>query len=200
MNYIFGNAVVGLPSLVGVIFGLMLYLKGGCFFIYPAIMLFAPLILLLIARSVMHSRPRTAWLLIELWIFSAVAVTAFATAFVTWVSLDTPVAKLLGASGLDAEHVKAITGIFIGAVSTYVALVWTKDIGDAEGVFWPSTQFKSAIDKAFTQLLPRPNNDSKIYQASYQKNVDDYGEIGWGFSARWKRAKVFAEYLRQAPH
>lgn len=200
MSYIFGNAVVGLPSLVGVILGLILYVKGGCFFIYPAIMFFAPLILLLIARSIMHTHPRKAWILIELWIFSAVAVTTFATAFVAWVSLDTPVAALLSSSGLDTEHIKAITGIFVGAVSTYVALVWTKDIGDAEGVFWPSTQFKSAIGKAFTQLSPEPNQASKVYQASYQKNVDDYGDIGWGFFARWKRAKVFAEYLRQAPH
>jgi hypothetical protein len=200
MNYIFGNAVVGLPSLGGVILGLMLYLKGGCFFIYPAIMLFVPLILLLIAKSIMHTHPRTAWILIELWIFSAVAVTTFATAFVIWASLDTPVDKLLSSSGLDAEHVKAVSGIFIGAVSTYVALVWTKDIGDAQGVFWPSTQFKSAIGKAFMQLHPEPNQTERVYQASYQKNVDDYGDIGWGFSARWKRAKVFAEYLRQAAH
>ncbi len=200
MNYILGNAVIGLPSLIGVILGLKLYAAGCRFAIYPAFMFVGPLVLLIIAKSIIHKMPRLAWAFIEIWILAAVAVTAFATAVVTWVSLDTPINQIFNTPGLSADQTKGISGVFVGAVSTYVALVWTKDIGDAQGAFWPSTQFKDAMDKAFHRLQPPPGNTTKAYQAIYQNTVDDYGNIGWGFRARLARANVLAAYIRQLPN
>jgi hypothetical protein len=192
MNYVFGNAIVGLPSLIGVILGLKLYVDGFRFAIYPAILLVVPLILLVIAKSIMHKFPMLARAFIEVWIASAIAVTGFATAFVTWITLDSPISQLFKTSGLNADQIKAISAAFVAAVSTYVALAWTKDIGDAKGFFWPSTQFKNAMGGAFPRLQPPQPNGGVVYQACFMDTVAGYGNIGWGFCARKKRADILA--------
>jgi hypothetical protein len=118
---------------------------------------------------------------------------------VTWITIDTPINYLFSTATLTADESKTISGVFVGAVSTYVALVWTKDIGDAKGLFWPSTRFYSAVGKLFKRLTPRPPNTSVEYAACYLDTVEGYGDIGWDFMARFRRAKVLANYIRQHP-
>jgi hypothetical protein len=195
MNYVAGNAIVGLPALVGVVLGLKLYVEGRGFAPWIVGMLVIPVIALLIARAVMHKYPRFGSILIEIWILSAVGVTALATALIIWVGLNAPFTWIVDTSALKAEDVKAISSSFLAAISTYVALVWTKDIGDAKGFFWPSTQFKSAMALAFKRLTPEPPGTAPVYQATYQDVVENYGNLGWKFSARRQRAKIFADYL-----
>ena len=73
--------------------------------------------------------------------------------------------------------------------------VFTKDIGDAKGYFWTSTQLKKAMESAFKHLAKQPSNTSVAYDAIYLDTVRGYGNIGWDLKARRIRANVLAEFL-----
>ncbi len=199
MNGPAANAIVGLPALIGVIFGLKLYSD----FLPAAYLEAAMLIIAFVARSVafatMADHPKLARYLIELWIVSAVAVTAAATAGVTWLTLNASVDLLFNTSKIGADQLKTITAAFVTALTTYVALVWTKDIGDARGYFWPSTAFKKAMNGAYQKLNPPPGGASTVYAALYLDSIPGFGNLGWGFSARKKRAEILADYIGTLP-
>jgi hypothetical protein len=192
MNGLTGNAIIGLPALIGVILGLKLYVDGFQFLFYMALLITVPSIALNLGYYTMPRWPNVARLLIELWILSAIGVTAFATAAVTWISLNGPLDFIVNAKMLSTDQAKTMTTALISAVTTYVALVWTKDIGDAKGVFWPSTQFKKAMEKAYPQLSNPPANGDVVYQAMFTDVVEGYGDLGWTFFARGTRARLLA--------
>ena len=82
-----------------------------------------------------------------------------------------------------------------GSTLVYAALAWTNNIEDADGYFWPSTQFKKAIQAVYDELPDKPLNDTKVYEAMFLDTVRDYGPIGWDFAARRIRARVLAGFL-----
>lgn len=192
------HAIVGLPALIGVFMGLKLYLQGRGFAVG------VPIALLVIAFSsrtlglaIVNKYTKVARWALEIWILAAIAVTAFATALVMWISLDFPLKYILDTSVVPTDQVKTISGSFIGAITTYTALVWTKDIGDAQGMFWPSTQFKNAMNVAYQNLpaAQKPDGASVTYQAMYQDTVAGHGNIGWNFEARGIRANIVSNYV-----
>ena len=195
MNLLDSSAITGLPALIGVVLGVKLYADGWGFAPYIVAPLVVAFLALGIGRAAMPRAPRIGWLLIELWILSAVAVTSLATALIMWVTLDASLTRLIDVSKFNADKLKTLSGAFVAAVSTYVALVWTKDIGDAKGFFWPSTQFKSAIGKAFESLDPEPAGTTEVFQAAYQDVVQGHGNLGWSLPARRTRAGILADYL-----
>lgn len=194
------NIVIGLPALLGVVLGLQLYADARHVTIYVALLFVISTVCLIIGYRTMRRWPRVAWVLIEVWILSAIAVTAIATAVVTWISLSAPIDFIVPTERLAPEQVKTMATALITAITTYIALVWTKDIGDATGYFWPSTHFKSAIQKTFEKLAVKPASDTKAYQAIYSENyIEGYGPVGWDFASRRIRAKVLAEFILR-PH
>jgi hypothetical protein len=195
MNWLDSNIIIGLPALIGVIGGLKLYVEGTRFAPYVLGALALAFGAVVAGHFAMRWVPRIAFFLIELWIVSAVAVTALATAIVMWVTLDVSLAWIVDLSEINVDSVKTLKGAFVAAISTYVALVWTKDIGDAKGFFWPSTQFKNAIDKAFRRLQPQPPGTSEAYAAAYLDVVGGHGNLGWSLPACWIRATIFSRNL-----
>jgi hypothetical protein len=193
------SVIAGLPALIGVVLGVKLYAEGWPFAPYILIPLLGALIALGLGRRAMRGSPRIGALLIELWIVSAVAITSLATAFIMWITLDASLAWLIDTSKFSADKLKTLSGAFVAAVSTYIALVWTKDIGDAKGFFWPSTQFKSAIASAFETLNPEPAGTTEVFQAAYLDVVVGHGNLGWSLPARWTRAGILANYLAHPP-
>jgi hypothetical protein len=189
------SMVLGLPMLLGVVGGLKLYVDGWHFVPYVAVPLVVAIGAVLLGHALMRYRPRLAWVLIELWVLSAIAVTAFATAFLMWVSLDATFGWIGDISVITAENLKTLKTAFATAVSTYVALAWTKDIGDGKGMFWPNTQFKAAMSEAYNSLNPKPAGTSTVYQAIFQDVVAGHGNLGWSFAARGVRAGIFSRWL-----
>jgi hypothetical protein len=199
MNLLGSSVITGLPALIGVLFGLKIYAEGWNFARCILALLAFSVLALCSGQAAMRHVPRIGFLLIELWVLSAVAVTALATALIMWITLDVSLTWLIDVSRFTKDELKTLSGAFVAAVSTYVALVWTKDIGDAKGWFWPSTQFKSAMDKAYKALAPEPALGSSVYQAAYQDVVAGHGNLGWSLPARRTRAGILADYLAAHP-
>lgn len=189
------NTLVGLPALLGVLLGLAIYVNGETYIPIAAGLLVLPLCLTAIGHISMHRQPKLARWLIESCIFSAAAAVAFGTAIVAWVSLESPLLKILDLEAFTSDEQKTLSGVFIGAVTSFLALVWMKDIGEGKGFFWPSTQFQSAIGAAYRRLKPEPGGTSTVYQASFEPAIDGHGMQGWGFGARAIRAAVFQAHL-----
>ncbi|MGC1780738.1 MAG: hypothetical protein WBB34_22615 [Xanthobacteraceae bacterium] len=195
MSFLSSNALIGLPALIGVVLGLKLYITGFDAVFYLLFVLGVAAIALNIGYNVMPWYPRVGGYLIELWILSAIGITAFATAAITWMSLSGPLDYIVNAKQLGTEQTKTMAAALVTAVTTYVALVWTKDIGDAEGYFWPSTHFRNALQQAAEQRTNPIQNDTQIYDAIYDDTVRGYGELGWDFGARRTRAKLYSEFI-----
>jgi hypothetical protein len=187
--------IAGLPALLGVLLGIKLYLTGLSFIFYIVLMLGIAFIAMNTGYSLMSRFPKLAGLLIEVWILSAIAVTALTTAGIFCLTFSEPLNFIGNTALLSATQIKEISAALISAVTAYAALVWTKDIEGADGYFWPSTQFKKAIQAVYDELPTKPPNDSQVYEAMYLDTVREYGPIGWNFAARRKRAKVLADYL-----
>jgi hypothetical protein len=195
MDFLSSNIIVGLPALVGVLLGIKLYLTGFSLIFYILLLLGIDFIALNTGSFLMSRSPRFAGLLIELWILSAIAVTALTTAGIFWLTFSEPLNFIGNTAVLSAQQIKEISAVLISAVTAYAALAWTKNIEDADGYFWPSTQFKKAIQAVYDELPDKPLNDTKVYEAMFLDTVRDYGPIGWDFAARRIRARVLAGFL-----
>jgi hypothetical protein len=196
MSFLSSNVVAGLPAFIGVILGLRLAVEGCTLLFYVGALLVAAVLALNLGYSLMSRFPRVAGWLIEIWILSAIAVTACATAAVIAISFRGLLDKVVGIDQLSGERAKTVSTALIGAVTTYVALAWTKDIGDAKGYFWPSTHFKNAMQDAYDALVNKPGNDSQVFEAMFSDNVRDHGDIGWDFAARRIRSRILSEFIQ----
>ncbi|WP_395017495.1 hypothetical protein [Dongia sp.] len=192
MDFGLGSAIKGLPALLGVILGIRMYTGG----LLPAQLCIGiaggAVVSMLAGRGIMHRWPSIGRWLIEIWILAAVAMIAVATLAVLWLS-NTSLIPVLGSR--DPEADKTIASTFVGAVTAYMALLWTKDIGDGTGAFWPSTQFKRGMADAFKLMPNKPVGGSQLSEAMFEDVVEGYGDLGWGFRARGVRAKLLAAGL-----
>jgi hypothetical protein len=193
MNFGLGNASKGLPALLGVMLGIRSY-TGGSSWIWGCIaMILAAAVLMRLGRAMMHRWPRVGRWLIEVWVLAAIGVAALAAAFILWLGLA-PLPAFIGIAGSD-DAKKAISGAFVGAVTTYVALVWTKDVSDATGYFWPSAQFKVGMSEAYEAMANKPAGGSATSETMFEDTVTGHGGLGWGFHARGIRAGILADFL-----
>jgi len=195
MSFLSSNIVAGLPALIGVILGLRLATEGFPFLFYVGVLFGIAFLALHLGYGLMSRFPRFAGSSIEIWIFSAIAVTAFATATVILISFRGALDCVVGLKQLSGEQAKTVSTALIGAVTTYVALAWTKDIGDAKGYFWPSTHFKKAMETAYGELVTKPGNDTQTYEAMFLDTVRGHGPIGWDFKARRIRSGILADFI-----
>lgn len=197
MANMFGRAARGLPALLGVVLGILVYYVGRQGVIVVGCVIVAVVLMRMAATMKASTRPRVALLLIEAWILLAVALTALSTSAVLWLSLSLP--SLIVD---DKETVNAVTGAMVGAVSAYFAGLWTKEIAEVGGPFSPGVVFQAVLEAAFKHSKKVPPSSSIAYQAIYFPRVDSgpdgSGPNGWGLKARWDRARLISEYLRQA--
>jgi hypothetical protein len=191
-----GNFGQGLPALLGVALGIRAY-TGGLDWLGPCVaVLILAVGVVVIGRFIARNSPVVGGLIIEAWIVSPIIVTALMTAFIVWLSaLGLP--HIFGTEP-NEEIRKSLASTLVGAVTAYAALVWTKDISDGTGIFWPSTQFKAAMAGVQRSL---PEGDQAplgvVRQAMFSDEVqDDPKIVGWGFNARRARARKIDEYVR----
>jgi hypothetical protein len=146
-----------------------------------------------VGKASLHRSPQTGAWLIEIWFLAAIGVAALVTSSIVWIGVASP--AFFG-NPSDPET-KVISAAFVGAVTAYVALVWTKDISEAKGYFWPSTQFKDGMKQAYERLARKPKEGDPVYEAMFEDSVAGHGALGWDFSARKTRAKILSDFLGQ---
>jgi hypothetical protein len=190
MSPVTGNAARGLPALIGVLWGIYLYTPDWSRFWYPFVTLVVARIFLGLGRAAMGRWPLLGWMLIELWIVAAISVMALGTVAVLWLTVNSP-----NWFPLDEPERKAISGALVGAVTTYIAVLWTKEIQDGSGPFWPGTQFRSAVRSAFADPARVPKGDTRARDAIDEDRVRE-GLEGWGLSARLQRARILGDHLK----
>lgn len=200
---------VGIPALLGVWLGIVVFAHGKGALILLWALPFALFAISILAhrsgRPMLAKRPGRGRALIELTVLGAVGIVALVTAVLTLLTFDFPHWIFFNPGSAHAEKLAAAG---VAAVSTFAALVWTKDIGDGSGYFWASTQFRKGMKAAGeTHGLA---GTSRAQQACFSEAVDDLpndldpGPVkvieGWGFAARGQRAAVLAHWLkRQKP-
>lgn len=197
MNGAMANAATGLPALAGVILGLKISLQGMDYGIIAAGLLLASFAALFLARATVARCPRFAAAILEIWILSAVSVSAFATAIIIWLSLSNPLNWIADSNILNVEQIKTVNAVLLGAISTYFAIAFTKDIGDAKGFFWTSTQFKKLVRYGFEKMIRKPPRESAAYAAIFDDAyIEGYGPVGWDFDGRRIRVKVLSNFIK----
>ena len=199
MRAIIGNGVTGIPALLGVLLGIKLFAGGADWFFATLLMIALAALCCTIGSRLLASNARLGRWLIEVWILSAIGVTALATALIIRLGLDPPIGWLGDPGRLGADAVKQISSTLLGAVSAFVALAWTKDIGDAKGFFWPSTMFKAGLGAAYERLATRPPGGSKTFEAFFEDTVDGEGNLGWDFAGRRRRTEIVADWIAGHP-
>ena len=146
MNLGLTGVLRGLPALVGVLAGILLYARPPVqpSFALPILLLFALVLALLLSRKAFTSYPRISLVLLEPWVLSAVCVVALCTLLILWLTVASPMFF-----ALDKPHLDAVTGALVGALTTYLATVWTKDVEDSRGPLLPRTQFQQSLAPHF---------------------------------------------------
>ena len=120
------GAARGFPALVGVVVGILI-LVFGTQWIWLAL---AALVVGYASRRLgaqqIRTHPTVGFVLIELWILTAIAVMALATAGILWLTVHSP--EWFGAAPDNKKE--AVSGALVGAVTAYLAMLYTEDISN----------------------------------------------------------------------
>jgi hypothetical protein len=190
----------GLPALFGALGGICLYvfnLLKPNFFLPFSIQLIClaaiAIISLFVGKHLLGRHPKLGFVVLELWLLLAIAITSATTFLILWIGK----VSLKWFPDLGDDDSKAVAGVLGGAVTAFFAVLWTKDIEEGKGFFWSSSHFKKALGTSLAKRQLTPERNSKEYEAIYYDRVSGNNEPnGWGFVARWKRAKIISRYLR----
>jgi hypothetical protein len=185
MTSLLGNAAKGLPALLGVFWGVWLFTLGPRSLWELAVTLILGWALSKIGGAFLRRRPLVGWLLIECWMIVAISVAAFSTYWVLWFTVN--VSNFIAFR--STEEQKALAAVLVGAVSTYLAGVFTKDIAEGKGFFSPAANLKRALDAAFGGTTKA---DTRRWDAIYEDRVREDGPKGWGFKARFLRVRIIS--------
>ncbi|UIK07852.1 hypothetical protein [Neorhizobium galegae] len=193
MKQFIGTATTGLPATAGVLLGIRSFTGSGWWLIADVALVIGGFGLLWIGNLLLPTAPKAGRWFIEFWIATALGIMALATYAILFVSLQ-PLPAWLGSVAGD-ERIKAVTSAFGGAITAYIALVWTKDIAEGKGYFWPSTQFKDGLEGAWKKMTAPPGRGTKARAAMFDEYIETVGKIGWDFSGRRTRARIIQEHL-----
>jgi len=148
---------------------------------------------LVVGRKMVLSHPVRGTLLMSVWILTLIAAGAVLTALFFWAGLRLP--EWI-ATGTVSDEIKDLSKVLLGAATAFVAVVFTDDLDKAEGELWPSTKTKDAFKTAFENKF-KPG--SPEYDAALEERVRPREGIakinGWGFVARYQRAKIIEAHL-----
>jgi hypothetical protein len=193
------NAAAALPALFGVMVGIVVYLGGWMWWIGLAVVIAGLWWIVGAGERMLATHPHRARWMIECSYLLALGVTALGTLVVAVVVLRVPLSVFGDLTGLQEKEVSQLSSAFAGAVSAYVAIVWTKDIGDAKGAFWPGTRFQVGMEQVYARLRVTPATGHPVIDALSSSIVPGHGDLGWGFAARGVRAGILAAYLAAQP-
>jgi len=192
MSKLLGNAGQGLPPLVGVLWGIYLYSSALENWWLPVPVIVGAFLVMRIGRCLLHYNPLLGCALIELWVAASVSIVALGTMLVLWLSVHA--GDFL--QGTAAEK-KAVSAALVGAVTAYLAVLWTKDIQASEGSLWSGTQLKEGLSAAFEKEDRQPEADSREWDAVWENRVRCGGPVGWGLKSRWWRCGILGRYLKK---
>lgn len=193
------NLAKGLSPLCGSILGVAVYagyLRWWCLAIFAGVGLLA----LVAGRVFMSSNPFLSGFLLTFWMMFGVALLSIVTLLVLWVSLHSP--TLL--PGLASDDRKELAGVLTGAVTAFAGVLFTKNIEEGGGPFWPGSQFKQGVKNAFEPQL-NDHKDTRVFDAVLRDKVRGQADPrqsafqGWGFRARLKRAQIIKDTLLNPP-
>ena len=192
MSKLFGNAAQGFPALIGVLWGIANFSPQVHRWWIPVLVLAGALVLVHAGKGFVGHNIFVGWGLIETWVAATVSIVALGTMLILWLTIHAS-SFIQGTE----EEKKAISAALVGAVTSYLAVLWAKDIQAAEGQFWTGTQFKSAIQDAFKCPLKAPAKDTVEWDAVWEPRVRGNGPTGWGFTSRWRRSRIIGQYLKR---
>jgi hypothetical protein len=184
-------------SLAGVLIGLWAYPVGLWLWFSFGFALLLAWIALMDGRLQLARRPRRGRWEIEVWGAAPILVTSLATIAVIGAVLNIDITPLMRGQKLSLDQLKDLAGLAKGAVSGFIAFVFTKDIGEGTGVFAVATQFQAAMRTASGNLPVNPPPEDVIDAMSSDRAGG--GIDGWGFVARGKRALRVSQYLKSLP-
>ena len=185
----------GLPSVLGVLGGIVLYTTKAVdpAWLLPAAAYGGALLLLGGAWCLVTRHPRVAILLAETWVVSAVCITALATQVMLWVAASAGVL-----TGVPADGQEAVKGALVGAIAAYFAGAWLKEIQESKGPLLPSGQCRSLLCRFGTHH--NITGDTVHQEACFEHEVRQVGDrariAGWGIRSRWGRGYWCADYLK----
>ena len=187
----------GLPSVVGVLGGIVLYTTkaAGPAWLLPAAGYVGAVLLLGAAWCLVTRHPRAAVLLAETWVVSAVCVTALATQALLWVAACADVW-----TGTTTDDQEAVKGALVGAMAAYFAGAWLKEIQESKGPLLPRGQCRSLLSRFGTSH--NITGDTVYQEACFEDEVRQVDSreriVGWGIRSRWRRGYWCASYLSDA--
>jgi hypothetical protein len=196
------NLFKALPALVGVFAGVLLYVINVSpqqnltpLIVQLTVVAIVAVAFLIAGNLVMEKYPRLGMILIEFWIVSAITLTAAATFFLIWVTINSPD----WFKNLKPDESKAVSGAIVGAITACLGIWFTKDIGEGKGFFTPGYQFKKCIGRVFLKNAKKPERDTREHDAILYDNVrgtqTEARFEGWGQSSRWKRASILSRHF-----
>jgi hypothetical protein len=188
MSQALAGVLRGLPGLAGVLAGIFLYAKP---IVHPAPIIPTVILLFLIvalyaSRELFTIAPKWALLLLEPWVLSAVCIVALSTQFLFWLTVTSQ-----SWFDLPKPQLDAISGALLGAVTTFLATAWTKDVQDSQGPFLPSSQFRTFLAARFIERYKLTGDNVEV-EACDSDVVASECISGWGLKSRWKRAAILS--------
>jgi uncharacterized membrane protein len=178
-----------LPALIGTILGVCVYvqyLPGWT----GLVLAFVGLLIAIIGRSLLSSRPVLASHLAVFWILVGIGLVGYCSFGLLWLALHLEI--LLPKS--DAATLKEVSAAISGAAIAFAGAVLMKDFGDGKGFFWPGAFFRKGVEQVFGHSQLRPERDTKAYEAVWNDRVRG-GPKGWGYRARLERARILDRHL-----
>lgn len=185
------QVVKGFPALLGVMAGVVLFAKVEFpYYFFPPLALLSFLFFLLfLSYWLVLKLPRISLFLIEIWGVSAVCIIAISTECIFWITINAGKWFILEKPELDA-----VSGALVGAITTYLATVWTDDIKNVNSPFLAGFQFKKLLEDRFSPHY-KLKGDCIEVEACHDENVRG-GISGWGLRSRWKRAAILSRYVQ----
>jgi hypothetical protein len=192
--------MAGIPALLAALGGVGLFYLGHDDHVLRAVVVGGAVfavgaVLLLIGLARLRRHPVSGVWLIACWIIGLLAIGAGIGACLIVVGIE--VADALTTSDSPKSEADSVAGFVTGAVGTFAATLFTKDLEDGTGAIWPSAITKNALGKKFQGVFASDGDDKSkaARQAVYEDRPHDVDVEGWGLSARVARARAIARAL-----
>jgi hypothetical protein len=185
------NWARALAPLCGTLIGVMVYANYFSWW-WLAVLGIIGLLAVILGRLVVARRPRLAAIILTPWILFGMSLLATVTIILLWAALHS--ATIFPYVTADAQ--KELASALTGALTVFFAVVFTKDLEEGGGFFWPGTHFKAEVSAKFSEKLKGPTDftDTEVSDAVVGNSVRGNGTRkkieGWGLRARLVRAGI----------
>jgi hypothetical protein len=192
--------MAGIPALFAALGGVGLFYLGHDDHVLRAVVVGGAVfavgaVLLLVGLARLRRHPVSGVWLIAGWIIGLLAIGAGIGAVLIVVGIE--VADALTTSKSPKSEADSVAGFVTGAVGTFAATLFTKDLEEGTGRIWPSAITKKALGEKFEGVFANKSDDKSkaAREAVYADHPHDVDIKGWGLSARVTRAKAIADAL-----